>query len=202
MSDILGAVRETLAYHLDGELRREFRDIAVHQDWPLPGQALGDFALTVLGTGEADYHFHPPAIIGVQPGPGATGEVTYSYGRVFGLQLELDAWASSKPARDRLVGAVQAALQRSRADVQGLRLARQGGLVLPVGGLLGAPCHYEFTPVAFNPESSSAAIVGEWRARFRGEAELNIVTRQQFALIRRLVLDLGVDGARDSHRLS
>src|SRR5262245_14770166 len=142
MGEILEAIRSALASYLATELLPVFPSLQVHQDWPLPGQDLGEYAATVLATGELDFVFYPPRAIRVIPNAvGPEGNVTYCYGRVDNIQLELDAWACAKPKRDRLAQALEAALHRpAGGTISGAsnerKLGRRGGLVLTLPKLL------------------------------------------------------------------
>jgi hypothetical protein len=190
--DLTSALRDALAAYLRTALAAAVPGLEVSPDWPTPGRKLPANVVTVLVAGEPETRFHPPRIYRTIPGVAPMGAVRYAYGRAK-LPLQLDAWATSAPARDALAAALAAALHRHpAATLVGAptlpRLGGRGHLVLAPATLLGAPCEYRFEGQSLPAESGDAAQSGEWRASWAGVAETFVVTEEQLALMRSITV--------------
>lgn len=172
------AVREALASRLSARLAATYPSLKILADWP-SGTRLPEMAISILATGEADDIVeHPPIAVAVTPdGSGPAGTVTYVYGYIKGIQLELDVWAATKPDRDALALAVRREMnQPPQATIAGAangwpQLGHRANLTLAVPGLFGALFTYRFTQVPTFDESSEAAQKYEWRSHWRGTAD-------------------------------
>jgi hypothetical protein len=187
------AVQEALARYLERTLGDEFPTLEVLDDWP-EATRLPEFCIAVTVAGEADTELHIPVPITSEVVDGANVVVTYTYGRANNLPLELDCWARTQPARDRLQRALRRALMRPEsqtlpgADTGWPTLQRAGYLSLPLPGLFGAVWTYEFKPVPVNDESPEKAAKNEWRAHFRGSASGALLEQDKIAAIKRIHL--------------
>jgi len=187
------AVREQLASWLLSQLQTQFPTVEILSSWP-NGPVLPEFAILVQATGEADLMMHAPRVWTVSNIVGASGTVTYAYGHAYGIQLELDAWASSKPDRDALQLAIRRALnQPPQATITGAedgrpRLSRRANLTLTVGNLFNAPFTYRFHAVPTIDENSGVAQRNEWRSHFRGTADGPLLEQDTIAMMLRLHL--------------
>lgn len=200
--DLTSALRDALAAHLRAALAASVPGLVVEGAWPTPGRKLPARLVTVLAAGEPETRFHPPRIYRTIPGVAPMGTVRYAYGRAT-LPLQLDAWATSAPARDALASALAAALHRHPAATLGgggslPRLSARGHLVLAPAALLGAPCAFRFEAQSLPAESSDAAQSGEWRASWAGSAETFVVTEEQLALMQSITVFGPVGGVATS----
>jgi hypothetical protein len=195
--DLTSVLREALAAHLRTALAAPVPGVVVEGVWPTPGRKLPANLVTVLAAGEPETRFHPPKIYRTIPGVAPMGAVRYAYGRAT-LPLQLDAWATSAPARNVLASALAAALHRHPAATLGLttlpRLGARGHLVIAPAALLGAPCAFRFEGQSLPAESSDGAQSGEWRASWAGTAETFVVTEEQLALMQSITVLGPIDG--------
>lgn len=201
-SEILEAIRHDLADYLRTYLAENFAKVTVWEDWPTPGQSLGQYAVSVLSTGTPDEEMFPPVVISSTPTAGVNGTVRYSYGRMDGIGLDIDCWASSKPKRNALTKAMEAALNRPPQNtVAGapftFKLGKRSGLVLRLPSLFDSLCRYRFSEVPSPMEDSRTAQTNEWRSHFRGTAELTLITEETYPLIKRIRIKENIGGASD-----
>lgn len=215
-SDIIAAVRGALADYLRAYLAPLLPVdnatgktlLTVRESWPEPSQLLNEYDVTIMATGEADdwYLCLPDKNSVVQLAP-PLGIVTYSYGYIHGLQLELDIFASTPAKRALVSKLLRGALNRPSyktvtsipAPMQPLP-DRSPGLVLSLPLFFDTLCSFEFAPSAAPAEASDSAQVGEWRAHLRGSASLAIRDQQIFALIKRIGMTVKVDGIAEPIR--
>lgn len=214
--DIIAAVRSALADYLRTYLTPlvpvasadASSLITVRQAWPTPAQKLNEYDVTVLATGDSDdWYLCIPDKNSVVVGASPMGVVTYSYGYIEGLQLELDCFASTPEKRNTLSRLMRNATNRppsqtiagAAAPTQ-LSLGRAPGLVLSLPNFFDTLCYYEFPPFSAPRENSDATQVGEWRSSWRGKASLALRDQQTFALIKRIGLTVKADGIADPTR--
>lgn len=199
--DIIDAVRQGLSDYLRRELEPLFPGIKVFKDWPTPGEKLGEHSITVLATGEVeDWYYFPPTQICVSPNPtGNLGTVTYTYGRLDGIQLSIDCWSSAKAKRNKLSAAVRGLLNRTpsetlggAAPIDGTRYGAGSGVVLKLDKFFNQGCEFQFGPMPRMPESSQAAQLNDWRATWLGNASLYLTDQSVMPLIKQLNLELNI----------
>lgn len=186
------AVREQLASYLKTALQPQFAQLQVLPAWPA-GAALPEYAILVQATGEADILNHPPRVVSSTPTSGVNGTVTYQYGWAEGIQLSLDAWASSKAARRTLALAIRKALnvppQISLAVPNALPvLSRRANVSLYVAQLYSAIFTYRFTQIPTIDEVSDKAQRNEWRSHWRGTADGPLLEQDTTVLLQQLQL--------------
>jgi hypothetical protein len=206
MNDILEAVRNALATWLQAKLSPAWSGLDVRKDWPDAQQDLPAYTITVLATGDAEnVEYFNPIDVQVVPlaSPSVNGTVTYVYGKIEGLPLQLDVFASSKAARDLFLVAVRKQLFVS-PQVSLFGTSHQPAwspdyeigtdLVLELPDLFNVLCVYNFSPIGVPMESSEQAETAEWRATFRGSADVFLTNQEQVPLIKQMHLIISLNG--------
>lgn len=184
-------VREALSAWLTTQLAADFPSLKVMPEWPIDRRLPGGGAISILTAGDPDAYYHPPRVYTSTPTNDTDGTVTYAYGYVNELPLQLDCWATTKPMRDSLQAAVRRALSQppsvslANGDTWPA-LSRRGNLSLAVSALYGAIFTFRFMAVPTIAESSGAAEKNEWRSSFRGSADGPLLEQDTIALMKRV----------------
>lgn len=191
----VAALRAALGAYLRAELDPE---VVVLDEWPQPGRTRQQRVVSIVSPGGVQkVTAHLPRKLSFVPVDADTGTYSYSYG-LAEVALQLDAWAENPSARDQLVAALQAKLNRPPSATLGgtalPRASRQQGLVLRVTNFFSAPCSYVFDFLPRLPESSSIAQAGAHRGTFTGMATMFLVNEDVVPILKSIVGLVSVNG--------